>query len=97
MSQRHHTLLMPVTVPELAAHSRAERQRVRVQLAKLAVAPDEYDEPGVAYRLPSRYDPDIAVRHHSRANTPHWKQPFWKRRTAQRRARIEQELTLRSA
>ncbi len=98
MSSRHHQLSMPVTDPELAAHNRAERQRVRVQLSRMnADFIEEIDEPGVAYRAPHRHDPEIAAKQSDRPYVPHWKQPFWKRRTTMRRLRIVQEQSLRNA
>ena len=97
MSQRHHQALMPVTEPELTAHARSERQRVRVQLAMLTGGVEDIDEPGVAYRAPRRHDPDGGSPSRDRHRVQHWKQPFWKRRSASRRARVEAELVLRSA
>jgi hypothetical protein len=97
MSQRHHRSLMPITQQEVTAHARAERQRVRVQLARLAAERVEmFDEPGVGYRTPRRRDPDAIVTTPASRAPQHWKQPFWKRRTAMRRARAKAELMLRS-
>ena len=96
MSNRHHRVLMPVTEPELAAHNRAERQRVRVELARMnADAVEDLGEPGIAYRVPHRHDPELNYYAQRRPYVAHWKQPFWKRRTAMRKAKVYAELALR--
>ena len=92
MSQRHQKLLMPVTDPELTAHARSERQRVRVELAKLARDSEYFDEPGVQYRAPRRHDPDVVSFRPKASQSQHWKQQFWKRRSAVRKARASAEM-----
>jgi hypothetical protein len=87
----HHHPDRPVSRVETRAHQRRERQRIRAELAHLtgAVGEDEVDdldEPGAAYK------PDVAHRDEAEQErrgreTRHWKLPFWKRRSAARRAR----------
>lgn len=99
MSRRHDRSLLPISDPELTAHARAERQRVRAALSGMSAAGAnavDLDEPGVGFRAPHHHDPEHA-RHRPRRDQRHWKQAFWKRRTAMRRERARQELLLRSA
>jgi hypothetical protein len=80
-----------VTQQQLRAQARSERHRVRTELHRLRgsseSSADDLDEPGPAYKSP---------RHNTLANTwperpkpevRHWKLPFWKRRSANRRKR----------
>ncbi len=99
MSRRHSPVLTALSEPEVRAHVRAERQRVRASLERLAGfdADDDRwpDEPGIAYRAPRHHDPE-RVRTHGRDASRHWKQPFWKRRTSVRQSRLRSELELRA-
>ncbi len=98
MSRRHQRTFMPISAPEIAAHRRAERQQVRAALAattRLATA-EEIDEPAVAYRPPHHRDPEHVHRRAASQGARHWKQPFWKRRTAGREQRVRTELVLRN-
>ena len=56
MSRRHDHAVLPITRPEVTAHARAERHRVKSELDALAFASlyDDCDEPGVAFRAPKR-------------------------------------------
>jgi hypothetical protein len=91
----HHHPDRPVSRVETRAHQRRERQRIRAELADLtgSVAEeeiDDLDEPGQAFKGPER--PHSGAHHEHPgagrgAETRHWKLPFWKRRSATRRAR----------
>jgi hypothetical protein len=86
MSRRHQPALAEaLSFQERRAHARRERQRINVRLRELAAGNGDGDEPGAGWR---------PERHHEVRDTPvgrrrvrHWKQPFWKRRTASRRER----------
>ncbi len=93
MSRRHRTGFAPLSSPEIEAHRRAERQRVRAELAGArAIDPHEIEPPSVEYRPPRHRDPERVRRRDPR----HWKQPFWKRRSTMRRARARAELQPRA-
>lgn len=100
MSRRHSPVLTALSGPEVRAHARADRQRVRSSLGMLVVVDhdDDYspDEPWLSFRAPRHRDPE-GVRTHGRDHERHWKQPFWKRRTTSRRDRVLAELALHSA
>jgi hypothetical protein len=89
MSRRHHSeFAEALAFEERRAHARRERQRVNVRLRELAVL-GEGDEPGAGWRPERRHE--FAVRPVGRRRRRHWKQPFWKRRSASRRERAVME------
>jgi hypothetical protein len=90
MSRRHQPELAgALSFEERRAHAHSERQRVNMRLRELAVVGGDGDEPGAAWR-PERHH---EVEHASTSGRDwrHWKQPFWKRRTASRRERAALE------
>jgi hypothetical protein len=85
MSRRHHPATADaLTFKERRAHARRERQRVNVRLRDLAMVAGEGDEPGAGWRPERRHE--FSTPSHRR-EWRHWKQPFWKRRSASRRER----------
>ena len=90
MSRRHHPEFADaLAFEERRAHARRERQRVNVRLRELAAVQGDGDEPGAGWRLERRHE--FTVRPAGRHRRRHWKQPFWKRRTASRRERAVME------
>jgi hypothetical protein len=86
MSRRHRPeLAEALTFAERRAHARRERQRVNVRLRELAAVNGDGDDPGPRWR-PERHH-DFPEQPAGRRRVRHWKQPFWKRRTASRRER----------
>jgi hypothetical protein len=93
MSKRHQReLVEAITFKERRAHARGERQRVNLRLRELASVQGDGDEPGAGWRPERHHEvPSMPV---GRRRVRHWKQPFWKRRTASRRERVEFERAL---
>jgi hypothetical protein len=90
MSRRHHPELADaLSFKERQAHARRERQRVNVRLRELAAEGGDGDEPGASWR-PERHHEAEHISTGGR-EWRHWKQPFWKRRTASRRERAVME------
>jgi hypothetical protein len=89
MSRRHRSdLAEALSFQERRAHARRERQRVNVALRELAVGQGDGDEPGTGWRPERRHEARVAPTGSTgRRRVRHWKQPFWKRRTASRRER----------
>jgi hypothetical protein len=86
MSRRHHPEVADaVSFAERRAHARRERQRVNVRLRELASVGGDGDEPGAGWK-PERHH-EVRESANGRRYWRHWKQPFWKRRTASRRER----------
>lgn len=103
MSQRHRSVESPPPAKEdVRAHAHSERHRIHVELNNLAqevsagVDPDDVHEPGAAWRPEQKHDGEIAKAKlaKGRRKLRHWKTKMWKRRTALRQARAEQELRL---
>jgi len=95
MSRRHqHEVAEALTFKERRAHARRERQRVNVRLRELAAVQGDGDEPGAEWR-PERHH-EVPEQPVGRRRVRHWKQPFWKRRTASRRERAVMERALAS-
>jgi hypothetical protein len=93
MSRRHHPEFADALASEeRRAHARRERQRVNVRLRELAVVRGDGDEPGARWRPERRHD--FSEQPVGRRRVRHWKQPFWKRRSASRRERAALERTL---
>jgi hypothetical protein len=90
MSRRHQReVAEALSFKERRAHARRERQRVNARLRELAAVQGEGDEPGSAWRPERHHEfPEQPV---GRRRVRHWKQPFWKRRTASRRERAVME------
>jgi hypothetical protein len=95
MSRRHHSeFAEALSCEERRAHARGERQRVNASLRALAAVLGDGDEPGAAWRPERHHEvPEAPV---GRRRPRHWKQPFWKRRTASRRERAVLERALAS-
>jgi hypothetical protein len=90
MSRRHHSEVADaVSFKERRAHARRERQRINVRLRELAADQGDGDEPGASWRPERHHEAPIVTT--TRRRVRHWKQPFWKRRTASRRERAALE------
>src|SRR4051794_20042381 len=73
---------------ERRAHARRERQRVNERLRELVAVQGDGDEPGTGWRPERRHEVRVEPTGRTgRRRVRHWKQPFWKRRTASRRER----------
>ncbi|MCU1426334.1 MAG: hypothetical protein JWL83_334 [Actinomycetia bacterium] len=95
MSRRHHAeFAEALSFQERRAHAHRERSRVNVRLRELAAVGGDGDEPGSEWRPERRHE----VEHASTSGREwrHWKQPFWKRRTASRRERAVMERAVAS-
>jgi hypothetical protein len=99
MSQRHRGSDAPMLPKqEVRAHAHNERHRIHVELNQVAhqvsagLEAEDLHEPGSAWKPEHRQSADVAkdkLAKQSRSMR-HWKTKMWKRRTSQRRARVDE-------
>ena len=81
-----HRVDEPMSPQEIRAHKHGEKARVRASLRSLRgevslADVDDLPEPGRAWKTPHReWDPE----HGGKNPRKHWRQSFWKRRSAMR-------------